>query len=137
MRTKLYWVWSAMIQRCHNPKARAYPWYGARGIAVCKRWRLFANFQADMGQRPSDCYQLDRIDSNGDYESSNCRWATAKVQKQNTRRCLRWHIVGRTFDSSWDAAAAFGVDQKTIRRWCGTVKGLRGRSTCFVERLYQ
>jgi hypothetical protein len=74
-----------MKQRCLNPKHPAYPGYG--GITVCKRWRTsFARFVADMGERPAE-YSIDRINNDGDYTPTNCRWATR--QQQNTNRAAR------------------------------------------------
>ena len=72
--------------RCQNPKSRAYPDYGGRGIRVCKQWRLFSNFIKDMGPRPSPHHSIDRIDVDGHYEPGNCRWATPQEQNRN-RRC--------------------------------------------------
>lgn len=78
--------WRAMIARCVNPKNIGYPEYGARGITVCARWRSsFANFLADMGERPAGM-TLDRRDNDKGYSRRNCRWATPKQQANNTRR---------------------------------------------------
>lgn len=82
---KEYWVWVAMRQRCNNPNMPTYKHYGGRGIKVCKRWDSYDNFIEDMGYRPSDKHSLDRIDVNGDYEPSNCRWATQLEQVMNRR----------------------------------------------------
>lgn len=72
-----------MLQRCHSPSAKDYPRYGAKGIAVCDRWRFsFENFFADMGHRPTG-KSIDRIDNNKGYEPGNCRWATIKEQNRN------------------------------------------------------
>lgn len=81
--TSTYYIWAAMIQRCTNPKSRDYKLYGAIGISVCDRWRnSFEAFLADMGERP-DGRSLDRVDNDGNYEPSNCRWATAVEQARN------------------------------------------------------
>jgi len=83
--TRTYESWAAMIQRCTNPKHVDWHRYGGRGIKVCKRWMTFANFLADMGER-GDGLTLDRIDPDGDYKPSNCRWASWKEQRINQRR---------------------------------------------------
>jgi hypothetical protein len=80
-----YLTWRSIFKRCTNPKDVGYPRYGGRGIKVCERWKVFENFLADMGERPAGC-SIDRIDSDGNYEPGNCRWATAREQNLNKRR---------------------------------------------------
>ena len=82
--TSTWMSWMSMIQRCTNPNAADYPHYGGRGITVCDRWRQFANFFDDMGERPAG-KTLDRIDNNVGYSSDNCRWATPLEQRHNQR----------------------------------------------------
>jgi hypothetical protein len=87
MRTPEYQTWANIIKRCTNPKTPNYRYYGGRGIAICSRWRdSFQAFLADMGRRPSPRHSIDRYPNNdGHYEPGNCRWATAKEQRQNQR----------------------------------------------------
>ena len=79
-----YAAWSAMKRRCYDVKIKDYPRYGGRGITVCNRWlNSVESFIEDMGIRPSKEYSLDRINNDGNYEPSNCRWATNKEQANN------------------------------------------------------
>lgn len=83
-------IWLGIKRRCYNPHANHYDRYGGRGITVCERWReSFINFYIDMGTRPSKNHSIHRINNDGDYEPSNCRWATLKEQQRNTIRS-RW-----------------------------------------------
>lgn len=86
-------AWKAMRERCRRKGHVQYEDYGGRGIKVCARWNSFENFLTDMGKRPSDKHSLDRYPNNdGDYEPTNCRWATAK-QQANNRRPKRKRVV--------------------------------------------
>jgi len=85
-----YKIWKGINSRCEIPSASGYKNYGGRGISVCERWRHdFACFLADVGRRPAPNLSLDRINNNGNYEPSNCRWATRTQQNQN-RRNTKW-----------------------------------------------
>lgn len=77
-------AWVAMRHRCNNANNVDFHRYGGRGIGVCERWNDYINFLADMGRRPSSIHSIDRWPNNdGNYEPSNCRWATPKEQASN------------------------------------------------------
>ena len=82
--TPTYYIWAAMWRRCRDPNASGFADYGGRGIKVCDRWKSPENFLADMGARPTGL-TIERLNTNGDYEPSNCTWATYTVQNRNRR----------------------------------------------------
>ena len=82
--TQVYKAWENMKSRCFCKNNPAFHHYGGRGITICQEWLIFENFHKDMGD-PPDKYTLDRINVNGNYEKSNCRWATRSQQMRNTR----------------------------------------------------
>ncbi len=86
-RTPTWNVWQHMRRRCYDSSDVSYRYYGQRGIKVCERWQDFELFLRDMGEKPIGL-SIERIDNDGDYEPSNCKWATAKEQRANQRRCV-------------------------------------------------
>lgn len=112
-----------MIRRCTDPGVKSFPHYGARGIKVCDRWSGpdgFANFIADMGPRPAGT-SIDRVDVDGHYEPSNCRWATPTTQSRNRRFTLGEDAVRdirRRIDAGEKQIAVarlYGVSRYAIR----------------------
>jgi len=92
-----YRVWQTMIERCHKPESKAYPFYGARGITVCPQWQTsFEAFIADVGWRPAPDLQIDRIDNARGYEPGNVKWSTRKENCRNRRDTVFLTIDGET-----------------------------------------
>lgn len=93
---KTYRAWIGMRARCSNERDTGWPLYGGRGIRVCDRWlKSFQNFLADMGEAPAG-RTLDRVNPNGNYEQSNCRWSTPTEQNRNRRVTLRVDYLGES-----------------------------------------
>lgn len=93
--TPEYRAWRHMIRRCTAPTEKGFKNHGGRGITVCTRWMTdFSAFLADMGARPSSKHSIDRIDNNGNYEPSNCRWATSLQQNRNRRNTAWLEVRG-------------------------------------------
>ena len=101
--SKTYNSWYSMTQRCRYIKQDSYSSYGGRGIIVCDKWKDFSNFLRDMGERP-DGTSLDRINSDGNYEPSNCRWASFRKQTENRRKEI--YIKNLIYDTK----SGFSVD---------------------------
>jgi len=113
--TKVYYVWTGMIQRCYNVNAPAYHRYGGRGIRVCQRWlESFENFYADVGDPPSKGHSLDRPNNNGDYDIENWRWATWLEQANN---------------KSTNLFITIGDETKTLKNWSRDERCLVNYST--------
>ena len=84
-RTPLYRLWMSMRSRCNNPNQKDYPYYGGRGITVCKRWDSYKQFAADVGPHPGGGMTLDRKNNSKGYSPGNVRWATRMEQRHNRR----------------------------------------------------
>lgn len=112
-----YKTWLGMKRRCHDEGYKDYVNWGGRGILVCDRWNSsFENFLADMGRRPSNLHQIDRIDPNGNYEPSNCRWVTPSTQGAENRRNIHpVSIDGMMFHSLSSACRHLGINPSTVR----------------------
>lgn len=131
-RTPEYRAWINMKSRCYYETGPHYDYHGGRGIRVCERWlSSFAAFYEDMGPRPSPKHSVDRRDNDGDYEPSNCRWATAKEQQANTRKTrhvgdgiladairasgLKYSTVANRISRGWPVDAALTRPAKARR----------------------
>ena len=103
--TRLHNIWLNIKRRCYNPNFKHYSYYGGRGIVMCDEWlHDFAKFREwAVSNGYSDSLTIDRINQNGNYEPSNCRWVTRKHQQNNVRRNRLYTIDGET---------------KTIAQWC-------------------
>lgn len=113
--TYIYNSYNSMLQRCNNPNFKEYYLYGGKGVKVCGRWlEGFENFFADMGGRPEG-KTLDRRNSNGNYEPSNCRWATPTEQANNTSRnhVIKFYGLKKTL-TQW--SRMINIPQPTLRR---------------------
>ena len=113
---ELYQTWVAMNKRCYLKNYSQYKNYGARGIAVCDRWRnSFEDFLEDVGERPKGM-TLDRIDNDGDYSPENCRWATVLQQANNKRNNVSVVINGVKYSTISEASRRTGLSIRSIKR---------------------
>lgn len=118
-----YRRWQYMKARCLIPSATGYKNYGGRGIKICKRWRnSYFNFLTDMVELPSSDHSIERINNNGNYEPSNCRWAIKQVQVNNTRANVKFNYKGEML-TLMAISEITGVNYATLR-W----RMLRGKT---------
>jgi hypothetical protein len=112
--TPEYRSWRGMRDRCNCRSHSEFHRYGGRGIKVCARWDDFLAFLVDMGKRPTSTHSLDRIDTDGNYEPSNCRWATPSEQARNKRTSIVLTHNGVTLHVL-DWSRRLGLAMSTIR----------------------
>lgn len=115
--TKTYRTWISMKERCLNKNRPEARHYSERGITICSQWvNSFENFFKDMGIAPPG-YSLDRIDNDGNYEPSNCRWATVAQQAQNRRTTKLSHSIAEQirFLVVW-----YGAEYREVAKMLGT-----------------
>ena len=111
-----YGVWNKMRQRCSGLDRKSAHNYADRGIKVCERWTAdFSAFFADMGPRPTPKHTLERVENDGNYEPSNCRWATRKEQLNNkrTNRFIEFDSRRQTI-AAW--ADEYGIHRCALRQ---------------------
>jgi hypothetical protein len=108
-----YSTYRAMRSRCENPRAAGYELYGGRGISVSPRWLKFELFWLDMGPTWKAGLSIERIDNDGNYDPSNCRWATPREQGANRRDNVTIQTPDGPMTVS-DAAQRFGIERNTI-----------------------
>lgn len=117
--TRLHQIWSKMNDRCYNPHNSKYDFYGGRGIAICKEWQGtegFINFMNwSLSHGYSDELTIDRIDNDRNYEPSNCRWATWKVQQRNTRRNKLYELNGGKYTCA-ELSETYGINYPTLQQ---------------------
>lgn len=134
-RSRLYVVWANMIQRCSNANKPDYKYYGGRGIKVCEEWKRFGNFKAwAEGNGYLETLTLDRIDTNGNYEPRNCRWATVYEQRCNMRSNRKYRIAGKVFTLS-QLCRIYGASISTVRS--RLARGIEIKQALTMNRRYQ
>jgi hypothetical protein len=127
-RDRLYGIWIKMKHRCYNAKTKHYKNYGARGITICDEWlndyNVFRDWALSNGYK--DTLTIDRIDFDGNYEPSNCRWTTLQEQNRNTSRTVKITVNGITkCKEDWSRFIDGKGTRKTttvlmkIRKWLG------------------
>jgi len=113
-RTKKHRTWQNIKTRCLNKSRKYYKHYGGRGITICEKWLNFEGFDEDMPDPPGEEYQIERINNNGNYEKSNCKWATRKEESRNKRTNINITYNGKTQILA-DWAEEFNINPGVLR----------------------
>jgi hypothetical protein len=113
--TRIYRIWKNIKTRVNNKNNLGFNNYGGRGIKICDRWMKFENFLADMGYPPTNKHSIDRINNDGNYEPSNCRWATSIQQTRNQRSNVII-IYNGTLKCASEWAELFNISASVIRK---------------------
>lgn len=135
-KTPEYRSWCSIKERCYNKKNNRYYRYGGRGIVICDRWlNSFENFISDMGERPSAEYSIERINNDGNYEPSNCKWATIEEQASNksSNSYLTFKGITDTI-SGWSRRT--GIKRRTleerVKRWGFDIEKILTKGAIYV-----
>ena len=113
--TRLYDIWCSMKRRCNNPTDNAYPRYGGRGITVCDEWNSsYENFRDWANTNGYEAYlSIDRINNDGDYCPSNCKWST-DTEQANNRRNNRLVVFNNEMHTLAEWARILGISRTTL-----------------------
>lgn len=115
-RTRLYRIWSNMKSRCCNPNVPAYERYGARGVVVCPEWMDFDGFEVwALASGYSAGLEIDRVDSTGNYDPSNCRWVNDAEQSRNRGSVIWISAFGETKTPDWSRDERCPVGMHALR----------------------
>lgn len=138
--TPEYRAWADMKDRCTNLNNKYYANYGGRGIKVCKEWQdSFTVFYKDVGNRPSSIHSLDRINNDGNYEPSNCKWSTKREQVLNRRLSKHntsgykgvWKDKRR---NKWAARVSINGKWKTLGAFDDILEAVKARESYYATK---
>lgn len=129
-----YRSWCSMMTRCTNPKVNNYHNYGGRGIKVCDRWHNFELFLLDMGEKPSDNLQLNRIDNNGNYEKDNCKWVDSRENCNNKNNNVKYNYKGELLTVT-EISRRSGINRTRISNWKNRSKYSQEKIEALIKKL--
>lgn len=136
---RLYHVWNNMMRRCYVVTNNRYYCYGERGILVCDRWHCINNFIEDMYPTFKEGLTIDRIDTNGNYEPSNCKWSNKIFQARNKRLIQRNNTSGYrgvSFQKSRNkfiAQIAVNGTNKNLGRYITAIEAAKAYDTYVIK----